>query len=242
MQRVIIIGFNSLKRKHSIIIACICLLVIVLVGLSALWHQKSDFPIRHVVVRGIYWHVSEESLETVITPYAKRGYFFANLFSLQKKLKQDLPWIESATVTREWPDKIVVALSQKTAVAVLNKNRLISSCGDVFAPPVITFPPDLPNFIGPPQQAAEMLQRYGSFTSAANSASLSIIQLTLSPDGSWSVELSNKIVVILGDKDILTRFQRFIKIYQQVFVPQHREPSYVDMRYSHGMAVNWARS
>lgn len=200
---------------------------------------KVHFPIRQVIVQGVYWHVPSEDIEKIIAPYTTKGYFFANLFSLQRKLQEQLPWIQTASVSRQWPDKIVVNLNQKVAVAVLNNLALVTSSSDVFFPSLNSFPPDLPLFIGSKEKVSDMLKEYQLFTSAANSVNLSVIQVDLSSDGNWSVKLNNKIVVMLGDDDILAKFKRFIKVYEQVFVPQHREPSYVDMRYSHGMAVNW---
>ena len=192
-----------------------------------------------MIIQGVYWHVPQENIEKIIAPYTERGYFFANLFSLQRKLQDELPWIQTASVSRQWPDKIVVYLNQKTAVAVLNNLALVTQSGDVFFPSLDSFPPDLPLFIGSKEKVSELLKEYQVFTSLADSVNLSVNQLDLSAEGNWSVKLSNKIVVMLGDDDILAKFKRFIKVYQQVFVPQHREPSYVDMRYSHGMAVNW---
>lgn len=202
-------------------------------------YEKKHFPIRHVIVKGEYWQVPQTRLEKIIAPYTKRGYFFANLFSLQRKLTGDEPWIQDASISRLWPDTIVIALKQKTAVAQLNNNALVTQAGEIFTPPVDSFPPDLPVLVGPKEKAAELLKQYHLFTSIADSVNLSVIELDFSPEGNWSVKLSNKIVVMLGDDDILAKFKRFIKVYEQVFVPQHREPSYVDMRYSHGMAVNW---
>lgn len=200
---------------------------------------KTDFPIRHVIIEGQYWQTPQASIEKIIAPYTERGYFFANLFSLQRKLQNELPWIQTASISRQWPDKIVVNLSQKTAVAVLNNQALVTQSGDIFFPPLDSFPPDLPALIGGKNKVNDMLKQYQVFTSLANSVNLSIVQVDLSPEGCWTVKLNNKIVVMLGEEDILTRFERFVKVYQQVFIPQHREPSYVDMRYSHGMAVNW---
>ncbi len=205
---------------------------------------KVHFPIHQVIIEGEYWQTPQSSIEKIIAPYAERGYFFANLFSLQRALQTELPWIQTVSVSRHWPDSIVITLYQKTAVATLNNNALVTQDGQVFSPPVDSFPPELLVLIGPKEKAAELLKTYHLFTSAADSVNLSVIQLDLSSEGNWSVTLysavvSNKIVVMLGNEDILAKFKRFIRVYEQVFVPQHREPSYVDMRYSHGMAVNW---
>lgn len=229
-----------MKKKYKIIIAILCIFsAIGWVLFKSIAQEKVRFPIRQVIIEGEYWQVPQADLEKIIAPYTERGYFFANLFSLQRKLKDDEPWIQSSAVSRQWPDTIRIILSQKTAVATLNNNALVTQDGQVFSPPVSTFPPDLPVLLGPKEKAAELLKQYQVFTSAADSVNLSIIQLELSSEGNWSVKLSNKIVVMLGEDDILARFKRFTKVYEQVFVPQHREPSSVDMRYSHGMAVNW---
>ena len=229
-----------MKKKYKIIVAILCILsAIGWILFESVAEEKARFPIRQVIVEGEYWQTPQSSIEKIIAPYTERGYFFANLFSLQRALQTELPWIQTASVSRHWPDSIVITLYQKTAVATLNNNALVTQNGQVFLPPVDSFPPDLPVLMGPKEKAAELLKEYDLFTSAADSVNLTVIQLDLSSEGNWSVKLSNKIVVMLGDDDILAKFKRFIKVYEQVFVPQHREPSYVDMRYSHGMAVNW---
>mgnify|MGYP001603491268 CR=1 FL=1 len=229
-----------MKKKYKIIIAIFCISsVIGWIFFESMAHTKAHYPIRQVIIEGEYWQVPQVDLEKIIAPYTERGYFFANLFSLQRQLKDDEPWIQSSAVSRHWPDTIVVVLKQKMAVATLNHNSLVTQDGHVFSPPVDSFPPDLPVLIGPKEKAAELLKTYHLFTFAADSVNLTVNQLELSSEGNWSVTLSNKIVVMLGEDDILARFKRFTKVYEQVFVPQHREPSSVDMRYSHGMAVNW---
>jgi len=228
------------KRKYLFVLAALCILC----GGFFLWiftssYQKAHFPIRHVIFKGEYWQVPQDDLVSIVTPYTKSGYFLINLFSLRHQLLEKEPWIQAVSISRLWPDSLIIVLNQKTAVATLNNNALVTQGGEVFSPPTNSFPPDLPVFMGPKEKAAELLKNYQLFTSAANSVNLSVIQLDLSSEGNWTVKLSNKIVVMLGEDDILARFHRFIKVYEQVFVPQHREPSSVDMRYSHGMAVNW---
>ncbi len=229
-----------MKKKYRYIIAILCIVsAIVWIFFINFNQEKSRFPIRQVIVEGEYWHIPQNDLEKIIAPYASGGYFFVNLFSLQHVLQIKEPWIQSASVSRRWPDKIVVVLKQKTAVATLNHDMLVTSSGEVFSPAINSFPPDLPILFGAKGKAEEILKKYLTFTSMANSVNLTVTQVKLSAENNWSVELSNKIVVMLGEDDILARFARFTKVYEQVFVPQHREPSYVDMRYSHGMAVNW---
>lgn len=190
-------------------------------------------------MQGECWRIPPSSIESVIIPYVKSGYFLISLSSLQQQLLEKEPWLQSVTLSRQWPDTLVISLMQRIPVAIWNKNSLISDAGEIFSPNLATFPPDLPHFFCTKESVQAVLQQYQIFTSIANSANLSIVSIKLTAESSWSVDLSNDIVVMLGDQDILTRFTRFIKVYRQVFVPEHREPSYVDMRYGHGMAVRW---
>jgi cell division protein FtsQ len=228
------------KRKCQYIALIVCIFGVgAWIFLKNFERHTVLFPIRQVRVEGVYWLVPQPSLEKMITPYLHPGYFFVNLFSLRHALQKLNPWIESVAISRQWPDKIVVVLQQKVALATFNQNQLITTAGEIFSPPIDSFPPDLPKLFGPREQAQEILKNYQIFTSMADSVNLVVLRVTLLKQGYWHVELNNKIVVMLGENDILDKFKRFCTVYQQVFVPQHREPSYVDMRYSHGMAVNW---
>lgn len=231
---------KKLKRKYHYLIAIFCMLSAILyLWLHLSQYPRAHFPLRHVIVEGEYWQVPQSDLESIITPYIESGYFLISLSSLQQQLLEKEPWLESVAASRQWPDTLNLDLTQRIAVAVWNKNGLISDTGDVFSPPATSFPPDLPQFFCVKEKVHDVLKQYHLFTSVANSANLSVSTIKLTPEGSWSVGLSNNIVVMLGDKDILARFTRFIKVYTKVFVPEHREPSYVDMRYGHGMAVQW---
>lgn len=232
-----------MKLKYKFLIIIICILSATLWIFFKKTEQKTThFPISHVIFEGEYWQVPQSSLETIVAPYIAQGYFSVNLPALQHELLDKEPWLQSAAVSRQWPSSIVLVLQQKTAVALLNNNALITESGEVFSPSTDSFPPDLPVLTGPKERAGEMLSQYKVFTSIATSVNLVITKLQLSSEGNWSVEINNKIVVMLGENDILARFNRFIKVYQQVFVPEHREPGSVDMRYNHGMAVNWAQA
>ena len=202
-------------------------------------YLQKKFPVRHVIVTGDCWHVSSAEVEFFLKPEVKTGYFLVNLALLQHRLQTKVPWLQVVTIARQWPDTLVVHLVQKQPLAVWNNTALLSTTGEIFFPDITSFPPDIPHFFAEKPDINDMLRYNQLFTPIADTAGLRIIALTLTVNGSWRVDLSHNIVVMLGDQDILARFTRFANVYRKVFVPEHREPSYVDMRYGHGMAVQW---
>ena len=227
----------SLKRVNTwmvfiVLLAVLCLLVFL--------RNPQLFPVTVVKVDGNYWHVSEQDIIKLVDPEIKKGFFKANLAKIQSDLKYNLPWIDKVSVTRVWPRVYEISISQKQPMATWNNNALIDKDFSLFYPLAPTFPQDLPVFEGNTTQEKIVAQDYQVMMSDLKEMSFAIATIKVSSDGNWEVTFDNEGVVMLGNRDILGRFKRFVAIYEQLVDEKQKTPAYIDMRYSHGVAVKWA--
>ena len=102
-------------------------------------------------------------LRQTILPYVQKGFWGADLTGLKDRLLQ-LSWVADASVQRNWPDSLVIKLTEQKPVARFGADKLLNSQGDLFAVAPTTVPPGLPLFIGSVGQQKLMVQMYQQMT------------------------------------------------------------------------------
>jgi cell division protein FtsQ len=205
------------------------------------WHwlkRPSSLPVTNVAIQASYEHVDQQTLQALINPYLAAGFFHLNIIGLQQTLLQ-LPWIEAVTVNRIWPNKVVIAITERQAVARWKGDALLDEQTNIFKPPVNSFPPGLPLLNGMDNQAADAWQHYQQMAKALTPLHLRIVELDLTPRKAWSLVLSNGTRVLLGHLDEMGRLNHFIKLYPKLFAARSNILESVDLRYLNGMAVRW---
>jgi cell division septal protein FtsQ len=127
-------------------------------------------------------------------------------------------------------------------VARWNDNAFLNAYGEIFVPqPMIELSRNLPRFFGQQDQTVKMLDNYQQMNNILNSLKLQIKTLTYNNDHSWQIQLNNGISLQLGQQYVLERLTRFVKTYKKILLT-HRNmvPKKVDLRYSHGLAVDFS--
>jgi len=84
-----------------------------------------------------------------------------------------------------------------------------------------------------------MLDRYQKMMEVLKPIRLKISTLFVTPRLFWEIMLNNGMKIRLGQEDILTRLQRFVKVYPELFEKSEKKALAVDLRYAHGLAVKW---
>ncbi len=196
------------------------------------------FPLSSIKVSGEFKHVDARLISQRVKSYLSQGFFAVNTSALQDELQQ-LPWVDKVEVKRVWPKSLAIRLTELQAVAHWNGNALLSSQGQVFSPPDASLQSNLPEFIGPISQQLLMLQTYKLLNPLVKPLDLSIDRLYLTDRHAWQLQLNNGIIINLGNQNIAPRLSRFATIYQQLFAEKSAAISYIDMRYSNGIAVKW---
>lgn len=210
-----------------------------LTGLYWGWTLLTDqniLPIRVVKIEASYQHVDRQTLETLIVPYVEVGFFNMNAAKLKHQIAQ-MPWVSQVFVNRVWPDKVVVRVVERQAIARWNENQLLSDQNKLFAPSPDSFPPGLPWFKGPDSQIGNVVQTYQQAQAVLSPLSLRVAQIALDERGSWQLELENGVKLLLGNNDLLKRLNLFVKVYAKVFATTDVAGTVVDLRYPNGLAV-----
>lgn len=216
-------------------------LVILLLAsfLFAFNHLKHSqwFPIKTVRVYGLS-HSDQTDIKKLLLPLVNSSFFSVDIERMQTRLRL-LPWISGTVVRKVWPDQLEVTLIEKNAIASWNNSKLLSEAGEIFMPSLASYPVGLPKFVGPNGKQIVMLEYFKQINRILMPLHAKIAYLELTPSLTWKLALDNGITLRMGQTDILTRIDHFVKVYPKIVGERAADVEYIDLRYPNGMAVRW---
>lgn len=219
--------------------------LIVLIGLCQMYFSISDYlqkehqtQIKHVTVLGEPKHTSERQILNAIKQADLSRFFDLDVNQVQEFVIA-LPWIEAASVRKQWPNTLKVFVVEHNPVAIWNDDLLLNSDGRVFQAPKATITKKLPSLFGPEGSEIEAFNTFQQFAELLYINNFELTSLALSERFAWQFWLSNGINLNLGRKDKLKRVQKFIDMYPYMLKRKDAEVDSVDLRYDTGLAVSW---
>jgi len=197
-------------------------------------------------------NVSRAQVLDVFSSDLDRNVFFVPLDERKKQL-QDIAWVESATVMRLLPNRLHVAVSERTPVAFVDINSrvaLIDAHGVVLElPPGQQAPYSFPVIVGmtdaePLSSRAAQMKIYAQLIKELDSSGtqysrdLSDVDLSDPDDVKATVsDPQGAVLVHLGSSNFLERFKVYVSHVQE-WRTQFQPLRSVDLRYQHQVIVN----
>ncbi|MBT9505327.1 cell division protein FtsQ/DivIB [Rhodoferax sp.] len=220
--------------------------LIAAVALAGWASRHSAFALRGISVGGEVTHNSAVTLRANVTPKLT-GTFFTLDLAQARQAFEAVPWVRTALVRREFPNRLKVTLQEHKALAywgVEGDSRLVNTFGEVFEANVGEVDQDaLPRLNGPDGQAAQVLEMYQTLQPEFESVDVSLEQLDLTGRGGWRAKLDTGAVIELGGgsvPEVLARTQRFLKTLTQVTSRYGRQVDALetaDLRHQDGYAI-----
>ncbi|MGC2164952.1 MAG: cell division protein FtsQ/DivIB [Gallionella sp.] len=252
---------NPLALRNLTILMLILDAVLLLFGAAYYAiHMPDSVPLRKVTLSVAPRQVDADLVRQVIHAAARGNLITVDIEGLRQSLQQ-VPWVRSVSIRREFPDRLEVQLEEHQLLASWNRKEWVNLQGEVFALEMETISPpgksivraparseleDLPLLSGPEGTSEEVAQLYETFSVNLAALNLRISQLVLSPRYAWQMRLDNGMVVELGRENVRQRLRRFVELYPYGLAsrstaangekPQDKI-AYVDLRYRNGFAV-----
>jgi cell division protein FtsQ len=215
------------------------LLLIIPIALAVYWIASIGLrPLTQITINGELQHVHPNQLKALITPQTERGYFGMDVDALRHSLLE-IPWIDTASVRRHWPNGLEVDLQEHEPQARWRSGELLSTTGQRFRPPPKTMPDGLPWLDGPSDSEARVLEHYHQFAELLATTGLGIYALTVDRRGTWKLILDNRLELLLGRERTAARLWRLAQVYTAMVKPRANQIQRIDLRYSNGFALSW---
>ena len=156
--------WHDAKSLNTTANGLLAAVLVVCVAAGVWWvSQRPMFDLRTIKVesaddKGLR-HVNYLTLRSGTLGRIKGNFFTTNLESV-RGVFEAVPWVRRASVRREWPNQLIVALEEHEALGTWGEDgRLLSVKGDVFTANVAEAEDDheLPAFAGPDGSEKEVL-------------------------------------------------------------------------------------
>jgi cell division protein FtsQ len=217
------------------------MLVLVWLGLKVNdWlHSKHGAPVQQVRLYGDFHHIDGSSLQQKLQREYVGNFFSVNVDQVQQFLLQQ-PWVYQVAVRKQWPDALVVVVTEQQPVAIWNQQQLLNQQGEVFVAPIEQLKTELPMLTGPEGSQQDALDMFRHMQGLLALHKFNAIALGLTERFSWQLSLSNGVALKLGRDDTLKRVQRFIDLYPVISKHKTDAVAEVDLRYDTGIAVRYS--
>ncbi|MGO2073968.1 MAG: cell division protein FtsQ/DivIB [Pseudoalteromonas sp.] len=200
--------------------------------------DNKDAQIKHLSVQGSPMYTDEKAIISAIKKADLSSFFELDVKKIQY-LVQELPWVATASVRKQWPDTIQVYVVEHQAKAIWNSDFLLNQDGNVFEANAEELVGKLPQLYGPKGSESEAWAAFKQFDDMLALNSLKLTSLALSERFAWQLWLDNGVRLNLGRKNKAKRVQRFIDVYPRMQKREDAQLDVVDLRYDTGLAVSW---
>ncbi len=224
------------------ILACISLLLTLMTDYL---YNPNHFNITKITLTGDAAHVDRASLTDSVSSLIDGNYFSLDSHRLLKVLNE-LSWVETARLRRQWPDTLMINIEEYQPIALWGKERWLTTSGKLVTLPL---PKNivLPQLEGPDDQVELVWKKYQDWTKKLASLGLRLRNMRLSDQHLYTLKLERAvqgnqrlggIELVLLESNADQQMRAFVSSYRQEMIAQ---PSYikkVDLRYPHGFSVS----
>ena len=144
-----------------------------------------DRPIAAIEINGPFQRVTALQIEEAIAAEVDQGFVGADLDHIHAEIIA-LPWIDKARVTRRWPNRISISVTEQIPAAVWGDNGLLNTRGELFVSAARHAPAELPRLSGPDDRSAEVAARYLEVRDRLIPVGLDLRRVNLDARGSWT--------------------------------------------------------
>ena len=177
-----------------------------------------------ITIQGLR-NASRWKVQRVFAGDYDRSIYLVPLTERQRRLEA-IDWIESATVSRVWPDRIVVRVRERQPIAFVNLNRgvmLIDVHGKLLEPPAksqFAFP--VISGITDNDTDAQTSQHVATFLRVQSDMGYLMKEVsevdTADPENVRLIAQaeSRAVILLVGEGNYAARYQNFLKHYQDI--------------------------
>lgn len=197
---------------------------------------RSNFLIERVLIKGEFHNEQAHAVESALSGHLSGDLFTVDLSAAHAAVVA-IPWVADARLRRRWPDSVIVQIDERVPVARWQNNLYVDKHGAVFKQAYGVDTNELPMLHGPDEHSVEVLQQYQLISESLQQAAAELEVLQLDPRGTWAAHTADNVVIYMGDDDIISRLQRFVRIFNSSMNQNWSDMESVDLRHGNGFAV-----
>lgn len=233
-------GYAASHIAKLLFLGLLAVLFLVIQLFIQLVNNEQRFPVDKITLTGDVFITQPKDIEGALSDLTVASFFKIDINEISTKI-ESLPWIESATVMREWPNRLNINVHERQASYRWGDKELVDESGNRFANIDNRMFSHLPKVSGLAGHESEVILAYQQLMQVLGESAnhLDIEAFVLNQYLSWELHLRDGLVIKFGRDDYTQRIKRFADVYQMGRLPDFKQLHVVDFRYHRGFAVKW---
>lgn len=250
---------NFIFSKVLLLLTLIALIVSVWLFIDWLY-KTENFPIKKVELVNKLENQESGELQAIASRAINGGFFSLDVDSFRAELLSKLPWVETVTVRKIWPNKLLVAITEHKPVVRWSlpvkeeseavSTRLLSDKGVIIQPRLNSFQEERFNkmalFFGPEMSEEKVFEKclqlnesLKKLIDASASYNSTLKQCGMNERRSWLLTLDSGVIIKLGKENIIQSLSQYITVFTTQLKQYYEQVETVDLRFSNGFSVKW---
>ena len=224
---------NKLKKFFKYFTFLFLLSLIILYG-----YNNIELYVNKISISSNGNNVNTDILKTQIKEKIKlQNFFNVNPVNIQKELINH-PWIKKIEVYKKFPDKLIIKITERVAIAIFNDISLVDESGNIFKK--LKKKKNLLKFYADDQKEVKYIydfyKKFIKFQNL-NNIQIDISYIKINSIKEFVVRTKANNLIYFGSKNIDERLGRFIQLYRSIELENLNNVEYFDMRYTNGVSV-----
>ena len=225
--------FDNLKFINRLAFLIGGLAVFILVFSLVEYSMNNSFTVNKVIISGNLEHVDNQDLSDTAIKSVSGNLFTLNINEMQASFLQ-IPWVKHITVSREFPNDVLVLISEYTAIANLGNSQLISADGRIFNGIASE---SLPFFQVATENVSEALSDYQLIGKILQGRHVLVNRIFINGLGITKLFFSNNLQVIICGTDIEAQLKLLDNYWDKIYTI-NPSLNYINMCYKNALAIN----
>lgn len=200
--------------------------------------QFTHKPINEVQIEGSFQLFDKQEAERIIEDQVTGSFIDLDIEKLKNTLEQN-PWVDSVSIAREWPDKLIVKIFEQKAIARWGAESYLNMRGDIVNVENVNKIDDLPFLNSNDRYAKEVMQQYLRIGKLLSEYDVLLKSVDLDDTHSWTLIVNKEIIIKLGRDRIWEKLQSLMEAKISVLNNDFSNIQQIDMRYNSGFAIAW---
>lgn len=217
-------------------------LLTVIFALGFFAYQKmtrdSFLPLHRIIVARQPIYADIASLKAVVIAHGQSDLMRINVRQLVKEI-ETLGWVESASVTKVWPDGLRLDVQERIPILRWGNDEFLDKNGFPFALPKTPALAKLFSVNGPKGYEKPVLNMYQHLIPYLKTADVEVCALNLDARLVWHVVLPEQVDVIVGRDHLNQRIKKLILVNNRILKRYQKYIHSVDLRYQGGFSIRW---
>ncbi|MEZ0149799.1 MAG: cell division protein FtsQ/DivIB [Candidatus Reddybacter sp.] len=204
-------------------------------------YRYIDRPLARIAVTSPYQRVAQSEIEVLVGDITSGGFISLDLTVVRERLEAH-PWIASASVRRQWPDRLQLSIVEEVPIARWRDSGFLNRSGVALKATDNSTLSSLPHLVGPEGSSRRVMSEFRDVSELMFSQDLKVVAFSVDAHGARSLTLASGHAVVLGRGDVIAKVRRFLTIWQGELASRQQEIKAIDARYDNGVAVSWQKS